>query len=296
MAIRIGTAGPDSLLGSADADLILGRAGNDEIQGREGNDTILAGDGNDTVYGDNFLLDGSFGGPLPPLRGSAADGPGDNLILAGDGNDLVYAGFGADTVLGGAGNDTVLGYGVFGGSPSGSQVVNDADGPDLLIGGAGDDTLIGGGGDDVLWGGDGADLLEGGRGADRLAGGNGPDIFQFRFGSPAPTTDTGIGPEGRDLVLDFCQGEDRLDLRGYLNVFAGPGGQPPAVFLGTDPFEASFALQVRYVVECGHAVVQFAAPLGQPPPGTEPDVPAGPSGEIELAGIRHLTASDFILG
>ncbi len=67
------------------------------------------------------------------------------------------------------------------------------------------------------------------------------------------------------------------------------------MFLSTDPFEASFALQVRYEVEHGRAVVQFVAPLGSPP-DTPLTVPDGPSGEIELVGVRHLTVDAFILG
>ena len=107
--------------------------------------------------------------------------------------------------------------------------------------------------------------------------------------------DTGTGPGNRDLVLDFDEGRDRLDLSGYRNPFAGTDGQPPPVFLGTDPFVATFALQVRYVIEDGRTVVQFSAPLGSPLPGTPPTVPLGPSGEIELAGEHRLEAGDFIL-
>jgi len=59
--------------------------------------------------------------------------------------------------------------------------------------------------------------------------------------------------------------------------------------------EASFAPQVRYRIEGGRTVVQVTAPLGNPPAGVEPGVPAGPSAEIELVGEHHLEARDFIL-
>jgi Ca2+-binding RTX toxin-like protein len=294
MAIMFGTTGADSLVGTSDMDLIFAGAGDDRIEGREGSDIILAGAGNDTVFGDNFVGGGSLGGPFPPPF-SGAVRPGDNLILAGDGNDSVVAGFGADTVFGGNGDDTINGYGVFGGSTGGRQGVNDADGPDLLIGGDGNDVIDGAGGKDTLSGGDGADRLTGGVGADTLIGGDGPDVFVFSFGSPGPTIDTGIGPGARDLVLDFHPGEDLLDFSGYLNFLAGPGGQPPPVFLGSDPFVASFALQIRTVIEDDHTLVQFVAPFGAPPADTEPAVPVGPTGEIELAGIHQLSAADFIL-
>lgn len=294
MATRIGTPGSDSLVGTAEPDLILARGGDDRIEGREAGDLILAGSGNDTIFGDNFLGGGSFGGPFPPPYGSG-EGLGNNLILAGAGDDLVYAGYGADTVFGGAGNDTINGFGVFGGSPSGGQAIGRVDGADWLYGGAGADLILGSGGADHLFGGAGDDRLSGGAGVDTLVGGSGADVFVFGRGSPAPTVDDGVGAGLRDLVLDFHHGQDRIDLTGYLNFFAGPGGPPPAVFLGGGDFTASFALQVRSFVEDGHTVVQFAAPLGQPPDGVEPTLPNGPTGEIELAGCHHLVAADFIL-
>ena len=106
--------------------------------------------------------------------------------------------------------------------------------------------------------------------------------------------DTGVGPDNRDLVVDFRQGQDVLDLSGYRNIFTGPGG-PASLFLGTDPFAASTALQVRYDIVGGNTVVQFVAPLGASPAIFPPPTPGAPDGEIALAGIHHLAASDFIL-
>jgi Ca2+-binding RTX toxin-like protein len=293
MAIITGT---NPLTGTADADLILGRGGADRIIGRAGDDVILGGAGDDTVDGDN---DGPDFGPLPAL-GPGGPHPLDihNLVLAGGGADLVRAGFGADTVLGGAGDDTLIGYGRFGGSPSATGTFINADGPDVLLGGAGDDELRGGGGRDVLQGGSGDDTVIGGTGADTLAGGAGHDQFLFGRGlepfASDFSLDTGVGPDNRDLVVDFRQGQDVLDLSGYRNIFTGPGG-PVSLFLGTDPFAASTALQVRYDIVGGNTVVQFVAPLGASPAIFPPPTPGAPDGEIALAGIHHLAASDFIL-
>jgi Ca2+-binding RTX toxin-like protein len=300
MALITGGPDPDTLTGTAGQDLILGFGGADVILGRAGHDAILAGSGNDTIAGDNAPLPGrptapgDFG-PFPPGFGGA---PGDNLIFAGAGEDLVRAGFGADNVFGEAGNDTILGYGAAGVSPSGNAGLIDVDGGDLLFGGRGDDLLRGGGGDDRLFGEDGRDTLIGGVGRDVMFGGVGPDLFVFGRGlepftsSVAP--DTGVGPGNRDLIGDFHEGEDRLDLRGYRNPTPDPGGEPAPVFLGTDPFTASTGLQVRYEIEDGHTVVQFATRLGPPPRGLPVPVPET-TGEIELAGIHHLSGSDFIL-
>jgi Ca2+-binding RTX toxin-like protein len=303
MALTTGGPGPDTLTGTAETDLIFGRGGADFISGREGDDAIFAGPGGDTVAGDNIPVPGVpvgpddvIFGPYPPRFGQT---PGDNLILAGSGDDSVLAGFGADAVLGGAGNDTINGYGAAGVSPVGNAGIINADGPDLLFGGAGDDLLRGGGGGDLLHGGTGQDTLVGGVDVDTLTGGTGHDVFVFgRFLEPFATNfalDTGVGRGNRDLILDFHQGQDRLDLSAYRNITARPGTPEEPVFLGTDPFEASFSPQVRYFVEGGRTVVQVTSSLGNPPAGVQPRVPEGPSAEIELVGVHHLRADDLIL-
>jgi Ca2+-binding RTX toxin-like protein len=304
MAFIIGRSGADTLPGTAEADIILGLAGADIIAGREGSDVIAGGAGADSIAGDNAPLPGvppgrdAFG-PFPPPFGGTP--PGDNIILAGSGDDRVWAGFGNDTVFGEEGADTILGYGTFGGSPTGFTGLVTADGDDHLSGGAGNDLILAGGGDDLLRGGDGADTLGGGVGVDTLLGGDGPDIFVFGravepgTSPPAAGLDSGVGPGNRDIVGDFVQGEDRLDLSNYANIFARPGVPAEPVFLGEDPFIASFAPQVRYEIEDGRTVVQVFAPLGNPPGGLEPPVPGGPGAEIELVGEIRLTADDVIL-
>ena len=301
MAFLKGKHTSETILGTTGDDVLHGKAGADFLVGQDGNDVLLGGPGNDSIFGDRTDIPGdplnSGAGPSAYLLGGTA---GRNLILAGPGDDLVRGGFGADTLFGGPGDDTIFGYGTFGGSPSAVAGVVAASGPDSMFGGSGNDILHGGGGDDLLDGGSGADTLIGGLGLDTLAGGSGHDVFIFGrgvfpgfFNFTDWEPDTGIGPGHRDVVLDFHQGEDLLDLSGYLNPIP-PGTQPPALFLGTGAFVASSALQVRYEIENGHTVVQFNAPIFAQPP--VPPVPAGPTGEIQLAGIHHLTASDFILG
>lgn len=306
MALITGTSSLDTLIGTAGADLVLGRGGADLAIGHAGDDVILGGPGNDTIHGDNFPTPGDprpgevvtddFG-PFPPPYGGQ---PGNNLILAGAGDDSVYAGFGADTVLGGAGNDTLYGYGTFGGSPSGRGGVVEAEGPDRLFGGAGRDLVYGGGGADLLSGGSGADTLFGGVGRDTLLGGAGADVFGFgRAVEPysfSLTPDSGTGAGQRDIVLDFQRGEDRLDLREYQNfpAVSGTPGMPTHVFLGTGPVQAGSVTQVRYEIEGNHTVLQVYAPYGLPPAGIPPVLPTVPTAEIELAGVHHLQASDFV--
>lgn len=265
--------------------LHVGGSGADRLEGGPGDDALLGLGGNDTLFGDGP------NGPSPPLRDSVPPGtalPGDNLVLGGGGDDVILAGWGSDVVLGGAGNDSITGFGGGFPSPAGFDFLLRRDGPDLLLGGGGQDTLLGGGAADTLLGGGGADRLEGGYGADRLAGGAGADRFVFRPLDPFQTSpDTGVGPGERDVILDFVAGEDHVDLSAYRRPGAD-GILAPLIFLGEEPFRAVDGVQVRTVFEEERTILQFARS------GSPASVPTAPLGEIELAGIQHLGASDVL--
>ena len=70
-----------------------------------------------------------------------------------------------------------------------------------IDGGGGKDKIIGSAGADAILGGYGADILDGRAGNDRLSGGSGADTFVFGKAW------------GRDVVTDFQETVDRLDLR-----------------------------------------------------------------------------------
>ncbi|TDR82125.1 VWA domain-containing protein [Paludibacterium purpuratum] len=129
------------------------------------------------------------------IRGKSPEGV---RIHGGEGADTLLGGIGADWLDGRGGNDKLFGM----------------DGNDHLYGGLGNDWLFGGEGDDVLVGGAGDDVLVGGPGNDTLTGGPGRDVFKWY------EEDYG----GRDRVLDFTRGEDRLDfappLLNRLDVYA----------------------------------------------------------------------------
>ncbi|MBF0609577.1 MAG: hypothetical protein G8345_15030 [Magnetococcales bacterium] len=72
-----------------------------------------------------------------------------------------------------------------------------------LLGGEGNDLLRGLAGNDTLEGGNGDDQLVGGTGQDRLSGGDGADRFVI----------TAMG-QGKDFLVDFQSGEDKIDLAG----------------------------------------------------------------------------------
>jgi Ca2+-binding RTX toxin-like protein len=62
----------------------------------------------------------------------------------------------------------------------------------------------GGNGDDRLRGGVGRDRLEGDDGDDRLSGGFGADVFEFDRED-----------DGRDIIVDWTDGADRLDVSDF---------------------------------------------------------------------------------
>ena len=198
-------------------------------------------------------------------------------------NDVLRGTANYDLILGGDGNDVLFGF-----DNNGGVQAHMADTGDNLAGGKGNDTLHGGGGNDYLQGGQGRDLLIGGTGADGLEGGAGGDIFRFgKINGPFSAMDTGLG-EARDTIVDFQQGLDRIDVRGYQNRFA-PGYE----WLGTDDLHASSVAQFAFRWEGDNTVIEINAPL------TLADSPGGywgPSGEIVVAGHFSLAESDFIFG
>ena len=97
-------------------------------------------------------------------------------------------------IEGNAGNDILTGY-------LGDDWLHGGTGNDRLRAGPGDDSLAGSDGNDTLLAAAGDDTLSGGGGNDFLVGGSGADVFVV---SAEP---------GRDVVHDFHQGEDLLDLR-----------------------------------------------------------------------------------
>ncbi|WP_192982404.1 DUF5801 repeats-in-toxin domain-containing protein, partial [Pseudomonas sp. EggHat1] len=101
----------------------------------------------------------------------------------------------------------------------GNDALNDtllgSEGSDVLLGLGGNDTLDGLGGNDRLEGGDGNDTLVGGKGNDILIGGAGNDTFVW-------TVDD-RGGSYHDIVKDFGNGEDALDLSQLLQGVTDPG-------------------------------------------------------------------------
>lgn len=192
------------LLGDATAETIVGGASTDVIMALAGNDVVVGGDGDDVLSGGagDDVLNGGRGAD------SLVGGKGDDRYLVDDVGDLVYE-FdeeGVDQVFASI-SYTLQDVSVENLRLSGTAAI-DGTGTafaNVIMGNAAANSLTGLGGNDRLSGGAGDDHLDGGAGADFLAGGAGADLFVF-----AAAADSGI--DGRDRILDFKSGVDRIDL------------------------------------------------------------------------------------
>jgi 2',3'-cyclic-nucleotide 2'-phosphodiesterase (5'-nucleotidase family) len=192
--------------------------------------TVFTGDGDDQVDGSQVVSSAIYGGTGKDtiLVGSdsyasggdgddtlmiGAQGPARDSVLDGDrGQDtlMVVEADGGNILLGGADNDTLQvaegrGQMLFGGS--GPDVLRSSpDGHNRLYGGSGDDQLYSTVGD-RLFGGDGNDSLYAGQGGNNLLwGGAGADNFWLVVG--------GSLPDATNVIKDFQLGIDRIGMGG----------------------------------------------------------------------------------
>ena len=301
-----GNAGNNVLDGGLGADTMIGGAGNDTYVVDATGDVVteLAGGGLDTVrssvtYGlsanvENLVLTGTgaingTGNDLANvLTGNAAanvlnGGAGADTMAGGQGNDTYYVDNAADSVVeySGEGTDTVYsGIGltlwanvenlIFTGASSvngtGNALANQ------MTGNGGANVLDGGAGNDTLYGMAGNDVLRGGAGADQLFGGVGNDVFVF--GAVSDSTSL-----ARDVILDFVQGQDRIDLSA-IDARSGTAFVNDAfAFIGTGAFTGAQG-QLRAVGGFvqgdinGDKIADF---------------------ELQVNGVSQLQAGDFVL-
>jgi Ca2+-binding RTX toxin-like protein len=227
------------------------------------------------------------------LSDTIGGGAGNDIILLRIGRDMADGSSGDDIILGGNGADTL------GGARD--------EGADTLFGGNGDDHLRGGLGHDLLHGGRGDDRLHGSWDVDHLIGGKGADTFSFGTivgsrGGSSYEIDTGVGEGARDVICDFQQGKDIIDL-GWINWISAQASLTEIVFpeqdrtfefIGTDPFSGTGNQpQLRFFQTESSTIIQMdgisyrAGPI-YPIDGVV-------DAEIELSGLHELTAADFIL-
>lgn len=191
----VGGLGNDIIDGGADADEMYGQEGDDIMRGGTSFDTdiIVGGLGNDTLYGNSGL--GDY-----------------DLLYGNEGNDIFYVDTPADLVFEQAGEGTDTVYADINGA--GYYLYDNIENLVLLddtpfgVGNALDNRLTGNGIGNYLLGGAGNDRLNGMGGNDVLFGEAGDDVFVFDQGT------------GGDVIGDFTQGQDRIDISSYGLTFA----------------------------------------------------------------------------
>jgi Ca2+-binding RTX toxin-like protein len=232
----------ENVVGSDQRDNITGSSDDNVLKGGKGDDQLFGGEGRDTLYG----------------------GDNGDVLAGGKGADTMYGGDGIDTLFyfdSSAGVTVDLSRGVgHGGDAEGdtfSEVEN-------IFGSQFGDTLIGNNGDNVLTGSGGRDIL---------IGGGGKDTFAFR-GNASANDSTVANP---DVIKDFVQGEDVIDLRG-LNAHWGP-------------------VQHQLVDEFSGAANEVMVVVGSDSTTVYADLNGDKAADfaIELSNPVHLTANDLLL-
>ena len=261
-----------NLTGNEIAQTITGNSGINILTGNGGNDTLWGNAGADT-------LDGGAGSDV--LKG----GTGIDRMNGGGGNDTYEIDTSKDVLIDSAGIDTVrstvtktLALGFERLTLIGSSNLNGTGNAsaNILTGNSGKNTLTGSAGNDILVGANGRDILRGGTGAD-----------DFDYNA---VNETGRTSTTRDRITDFTHGSDDIDLK---TIDANGSATGNGTF--------------KFVVKEGAVFTGVRGQLiwdKQDHSGTTKDVTII-SGDIngdkqadfqiELTGLKTLTAGDFIL-
>ncbi len=311
-----GGDGNDTLSGGGGADILSGGAGND-LYVTDGGDTIneVAGEGTDTVRSSaSFVMSADLEN-LTLTGSSAINGTGNaasNVIIGNNsanqlkggsggndrleghgGNDSFYVN-GGDTVveLAGQGTDRVYSTGSYTMASNveylmlmGSAVSNGTGNilNNVITGNSAANRLSGGAGNDTMNGGAGNDTFIGGAGRDIMSGSTGRDIFDFDA-----LTDSGTTSSTRDYIRDFAVGTDDFDLR-TIDASSRAAGNQAFSFIGTQGFHhVSGELRFTQSNVAGTTNDRTFIQCDTNGDGTADFT-------IELAGIKNLTAADFLL-
>ena len=236
----------------------------------------VASANNDTLTGTAAAntLNGLAGHDFLKGRGGA------DTLNGGDGGDFLEGGVGNDKINGNAGID-IANYG-----DSATAVTVDLRGDtaadkDTAKRGTETDTLTGiegaitAGGNDRLYGDNGNNWFQGGGGKDTFTGGAGRDLYDYNLTSASP-----VG-SGRDVITDFVHLQDDIDLMG-IDANTTVAGNQAFRWVGTAALTGPG--EVGYFTSGGNTIIRMS---------TDADVAS--EGEIQLTGIKTLSALDFYL-
>lgn len=273
------TGTPKTYTGTEKDDLFNLVGGPNTVNGLGGNDTIYnaskvdGGTGNDYIRGTSStdVLNGGGDNDIIVTNG------GLDIVNGGTGNDRIISGVGAQKIFGDGGIDTVEYSSSMGGVEVNLALTTLQEGGtyssaygDIL---SGIENITGSSYADTLTGNTANNVLTGRSGADRLTGGMGADVFKYN----APTsagTDSGTTVASRDVITDFANGIDKIDLAAFAGTFTFMG---KSAFTGTPN-------QLNYAQVAGNTIINL-----------DTDGNKIVDGQIQLLGPHNMTATDFVL-
>lgn len=292
----------DRLTGNSAGNKLSGGLGNDVLNGGAGADNMIGGDGSDSYYVDHtsdvvsetntdlasggtdtvysYLSSYNLGANVENgriLASAAANLTGNslnNVLMAGSGNNILNGSAGIDTASYAYATSAVT----VSLSSSNAQATKGSGSDTLisiesLIGSNYNDTLTGSATGNVLNGGSGNDRLTGGAGKDTLIGGAGNDVFVF-----SALTDSGPINDTWDVIKDFVQGTDRIDLSKLdANTAAGGDNAFTKIIGSASAFSAAGQLRLTDGVLYGNT-----------------DADADAEFAIQLIGVASVKLADFI--
>ena len=154
--------------------------------------------------------------------------------------------------------------------------------PDTAKRGSETDTLtgiegaIGSSAADVFKGNEFNNYFQGGNGKDTFTGGSGRDLYDFNA-----VAESGVGTTNRDVITDFDHLVDDIDLMG-MDANTTIAGNQAFRWVGTSALTG--AGQLGYFTASGNTIIRGSN-----------DADAASEFEIQLNGIKTLTADDFYL-
>lgn len=198
--------GQDFFTGGSASESVKDSSGNDNVKFGAGNDfytaTGAASDGVDVIDG-GAGVDMYFAVDAVEDMRVNIDTVSHDVAIINDPSSPIDA---KTAFIFGKGLDVITGF----------EDVEGGDGNDIIFGNASANTLVGSNGDDALFGLGGNDFLQGFNDDDRLIGGLGADILRSDFGQDQfiyiSTADSGITKATRDVIKDFEDGQDKINL------------------------------------------------------------------------------------
>ncbi len=192
-------------------------------------------------------------------------------------NVAIAAGVVIEDAVGGSGSDKITGNAVANklSGNAGNDIIYSLEGSDFLFGGLGNDTLNGGTENDILTGGTGRDIM---------TGGTGYDDYDFNSAGEIGKAAT------RDVIKDFQHLIDDIDLK-TIDANGAAAGNAAFRFLATKG--AAFTGVKGQL----HWLQINAAGTASDKTIIEGDINGDRKADfqIELTGLKALTAADFIL-